>query len=106
MRAREHKEVTPREAHVLLVGACSQGGRVGLTTVKNVSQRRLLAAIMLPLLLVFYSLTDDQARGVDIPCGQDIDATINADPKATATRFVLGACNYTASETVKTGQGD
>jgi hypothetical protein len=66
----------------------------------------LLAAIMLPLLLVFYSLTDDQARGVDIPCGQDINATINADPKATATRFVLGACNYTASETVKTGQGD
>jgi hypothetical protein len=61
---------------------------------------------MLPLILVFYSLADDQARVVNIPCGQDIDATINADPKATATRFVLGACNYPASETVKTEQGD
>ena len=77
-----------------------------MTTVKNVSQRGLLAAIMLPLILVYYSLADDQARVVNIPCGQDIDATINADPKATATRFVLGACNYPASETVKTEQGD
>ena len=65
---------------------------VHLTTVKNVSQRGLLAAIMLPLILIYYSLADDQARVVNIPCGQDIDATINADPKATATRFVLGAC--------------
>jgi hypothetical protein len=77
-----------------------------LTTVKNVSQRGLLAAIVLPLVLVYYSLADDQARVVNIPCGQDIDATINADPKATATRFVLGACNYTASETIMTEQGD
>ncbi len=77
-----------------------------MTTVKNVSQRGLLAAIVLPLVLVYYSLADDQARVVNIPCGQDIDATINADPKATATRFVLGACNYTASETIMTEQGD
>ena len=77
-----------------------------MTTVKNVSQRGLLAAIMLPLILVFYSLADDQARVVNIPCGQDIDSTINADPKATATRFVLGACSYTASETVKPEWGD
>jgi hypothetical protein len=77
-----------------------------LTIVKNVSQRGLLAGIMLPLILVFYSLADAQARVVDIPCGRDIDATINADPQATPTRFELGACNYTASETVKPEQGD
>ena len=77
-----------------------------MTIVKNVSQRGLLAGIMLPLILVFYSLADAQARVVDIPCGRDIDATINADPQATPTRFELGACNYTASETVKTEQGD
>jgi len=64
------------------------------------------AAILLPLIVVFYSLAEAQARVVDIPCGRDIDATINADPKGTATRFVLDACNYTVSETVKTEQGD
>ena len=78
-----------------------------MTTVKKVSQRGwVAAAIVLPLILVFYSRADAQARIVDIPCGQDVDATINADPKGTATRFVLDACNYTVSETVKTEQGD
>jgi hypothetical protein len=78
-----------------------------LTTVRKVSQRGwVAAAIVLPLILVFYSRADAQARIVDIPCGQDVDATINADPKGTATRFVLDACNYTVSETVKTEQGD
>ncbi len=80
-----------------------------MTTEKKVSQRGLVAAaIVLPLILVFYSRADAQAqvRIVDIPCGQDVDATINADPKGTATRFVLDACNYTVSETVKTEQGD
>jgi Right handed beta helix region len=77
-----------------------------LTTERILSQRGLLADILLPLIFLFYSLADAGARVVNVPCGQDIDATINADPKATATRFVLGACNYTASETVKTEQGD
>jgi hypothetical protein len=78
-----------------------------LTTVKKGSQRGLVViAIMLPLILGFYSIADAQARVVNIPCGRDIDATINADPKSRATRFVLGACNYTVSETVKTEQGD
>ena len=80
-----------------------------MTTVKKVSQRGwVAAAIVLPLILVFYSRADAQAqvRIADIPCGQDIDARINADPKGTATRFVLDACNYTVSETVKTEQGD
>jgi hypothetical protein len=78
-----------------------------LARVKKVSQRGwVAAAIVLPIILGFYSLADAQARMVNIPCGHDIDATINADPKSTATRFVLGACEYTATETVKPEQGD
>jgi hypothetical protein len=61
-------------------------------------QRGLVtAAIMLSLILAFYSLADAETRIVNIPCGQDIDATINADPRGTASRFVLGAdCTFTA----------
>jgi Bacterial Ig-like domain len=62
---------------------------------------------MLPLILVFYSLADAQPRIVNIPCGQDIDATINADPRATASRFVLGVdCPFTASATIVPSNGD
>jgi Big-like domain-containing protein len=65
------------------------------------------AAIMVPLILVFYSLADAQARIVNIPCGKDIDATINADPRSTASRFVLGAdCPFTASATIVPSNGD
>jgi hypothetical protein len=79
-----------------------------LTTVKIVVRRGLVAtAIMLPLILVFYSPADAQARVVNIPCGQDIDATINADPRGTASRFVLGAdCSFTASATIVPSNGD
>jgi hypothetical protein len=79
-----------------------------LTTVKKVAQRGLVTAvIMVPLILVFYSLADAQPRIVNIPCGRDIDATINADPRATATRFVLGAdCIFTASATIVPSNGD
>jgi hypothetical protein len=79
-----------------------------LTTVKKISQRGLLAAaIMLPLILVFYSLADAQASTVDIPCGQDIDAKINADPRGTASRFVLGAdCTFLASATIVPSDSD
>ena len=79
-----------------------------MTTVKKVSQRGLLAtAIMLPLILVFYSLADAEPQVVKIPCGQDIDATINADPKGTATGFVLGAdCTFEASATIVPSNGD
>jgi hypothetical protein len=74
---------------------------------KNVSQTGLLAATMLTLVLLFYSHADAQARIVNIPCGQDIDATINSDPKTTSTRFVLGAdCVFSASATVKPGHLD
>ncbi len=79
-----------------------------LTTVKQVAQRGLVAAVsMLALILVFYSPADAQARIVNIPCGQDIDATINADPRTTASRFVLGAdCPFAASATIVPSNGD
>src|SRR5918995_7512747 len=77
-------------------------------TVKKVSQRGLVAtAIMLPLILVFYSLAHAQAPIVKIPCDQDIDATINADDRGTASRFVLEAdCTFVASETIVPSDGD
>jgi hypothetical protein len=75
-----------------------------LTKQKKVSQRGLLAAaIMLPLILVFYSLPDAQAADTVIKCseGDDIDNVINSDPKTTATRFVLEAgCTFVASRTI------
>jgi hypothetical protein len=80
-----------------------------LTTVKKVSQRGLVAVvIMLALILAFYSRADAQAdRTVNIPCGQDIDARINADDRGTATRFVLGAdCTFDASATIVPSDGD
>jgi hypothetical protein len=62
---------------------------------------------MLSLILAFHSLADAQTRIVNIPCGQDIDATINADPRGTASRFVLGAdCTFTASATIVPSDGD
>ena len=77
-------------------------------TVKKVSQRGLLAAaIMLALILVFYSLGHAQAPIVNIPCDQDIDATINAADRGTASRFVLEAgCTFAASETIVPSDGD
>ena len=79
-----------------------------MTTVKKVSQRGLVAAaIMLPLILVFYSLAHAQAPIVNIPCDRDIDATINADDRGTASRFVLEAgCTFVASETIVPSDGD
>jgi len=79
-----------------------------LTTVKKVSQWGLVtAAIMLALILAFYSLANAETRIVNIPCGQDIDATINADPRGTPSRFVLGAdCTFLASATIVPSHGD
>jgi hypothetical protein len=79
-----------------------------LTTVKKVSQWGLVtAAIMLALILAFYSLANAATPIVNIPCGQDIDARINADPRGTASRFVLGAdCTFVASATIVPSNGD
>jgi hypothetical protein len=88
-----------------------------LTTVKKVSQRGLVAVvIMLALILAFYSRADAQPRTVNIPCGQDIDQMINADDRDTATRFVLeadcapidteGPNPFDASATIVPSDGD
>jgi hypothetical protein len=68
--------------------------------------------MMLALILAFYSLADAQAQIVNIPCGQDIDATINNTnlyPRSTPQRFVLTAncpSPYTASATIVPSNGD
>jgi hypothetical protein len=80
-----------------------------LQTVKKLSQRALVAAAsVVPLILLLYLSADAQEqRIVDIPCGQDIAATINADPKDTPTDFVLGAgCTFVASTTIVPSNGD
>jgi hypothetical protein len=69
------------------------------------------AAIMLALILVFYSRADAQASPENEPiqCGDNIAATINADPRGTATRFVLEAdCPdpFVASATIVPSDGD
>ena len=67
---------------------------------------------MLPLILVFYSLPDAQAADPMIPCGGDIDATINNTtlyPRNTPQRFVLTAdcpSPFTASTTIVPSDGD
>ena len=88
-----------------------------MTTVRKVSQRGLLAvAIMLPLILVFYSLADALPQVVNIGCGQDIDQMINRDDRGIATRFVLeancapidtkGPKPFVASATIVPSDGD
>jgi len=68
------------------------------------------AAIMLPLILLFYSLANAETPIVNIACGKDIDATINNTnlyPRSTPQRFVLGAdCTFTASATIVPSNGD
>ncbi len=46
------------------------------------------------------------ARVVEVPCGKDLDATVNADPATTATLFQLGPCNYNVDHTVFLKAGD
>ena len=43
---------------------------------------------------------------VNIACGTDVAATINADSGSTATRFVLGSCDFTASQMIIPRDGD
>jgi parallel beta-helix repeat protein len=46
------------------------------------------------------------ARVVQVPCGRDLDAIVNADSGTTATLFQLGACNYNVDHTVILRAGD
>jgi hypothetical protein len=46
-------------------------------------------------------------RVVDVPCGQDLDATVNADEAMIGTRFQLaGGCTYTVDTVVVLNEGD
>jgi hypothetical protein len=78
-----------------------------LTTVKKVSQRGLVAvAIMLALILAFYSLANAATRTVNVPCGANIANAVNSDLKTDATTFVLGSCTYTVSQEMRLFDGD
>jgi hypothetical protein len=46
------------------------------------------------------------ARIVEVPCGADLDAKVNADPSTTATRFVLSSCTYTTNQVMALKEGD
>src|ERR671912_266739 len=46
-------------------------------------------------------------RVVRVPCGQDLDAIINADEETIGTRFQLeGPCTYTVDTVVELNEGD
>jgi hypothetical protein len=46
-------------------------------------------------------------RVVVVPCGQDLDAVVNADDPAAGTRFQLeGPCTYSVDSMVELNEGD
>ena len=46
-------------------------------------------------------------RVVVVPCGQDLDATVNSDDPTIGTRFQLvGPCTYTVDTMVELNEGD
>ena len=60
---------------------------------------------MIGVLATVFLMEDD--REVDVPCGQDLDATVNADDPTIGTRFQLGGpCTYTVDATVALNEGD
>src|SRR3712207_5231434 len=68
---------------------------------EGVVVRKCVVLLALSLALGLLSvLLMGAARVVEVPCGQDLDATVNADPAATATLFQLEACNYNVDHTV------
>jgi hypothetical protein len=82
-----------------------------MTTVRKVSQRGLVTvAIMLALILAFYSLANAATNTVYIGCTptetQNIANVINSDSKSIATRFVLGPCTYTVRAEMRLSAGD
>jgi hypothetical protein len=65
----------------------------------------LIGYAMVGLLAVVFLMGAD--RVVPVTCGQDLDATVNADDATIATRFQLeGACTYTVDTMVKLKNGD
>ncbi len=60
---------------------------------------------MVGLLTVVFLMGAD--RVVPVTCGQDLDATVNADDATIGTRFQLeGGCTYTVDATVLLKEGD
>ena len=65
----------------------------------------LIGYAMVGLLAVVFLMGAD--RVVPVTCGQDLDATVNADDATIGTRFQLeGACTYTVDTMVKLKNGD
>ena len=65
----------------------------------------LIDYAMVGLLAVVFLMGAD--RVVPVTCGQDLDATVNADDATIGTRFQLeGACTYTVDTMVKLKNGD
>ena len=69
---------------------------------KRESLKRLVELVgvaVIGSLSAAFLVEDD--RIVDVPCGQDLDATVNADDATVGARFQLaGGCTYTVGATV------
>ena len=65
----------------------------------------LIGYVMVGFLAALFLMGAD--RVVPVTCGQDLDATVNADDPTIGTRFQLeGACTYTVDTMVKLKNGD
>jgi hypothetical protein len=65
----------------------------------------LIGLVMIGVLSAVFLMGAD--RVVDVPCGQDLDATVNADDPTIGTRFQLeGPCTYTIDTIVALKNGD
>src|SRR5687767_10478754 len=65
----------------------------------------LIGLVVIGVLSVVFLMGAD--RVVDVPCGQDLDATVNADSPTIGTRFQLqGPCTYPVDTMVALENGD
>jgi hypothetical protein len=65
----------------------------------------LIALALIGVLSAVFLMGAD--RVVVVPCGQDLDATVNADDPTIGTRFQLaGGCTYTVDTVVVLNEGD
>src|SRR5215210_1206993 len=65
----------------------------------------LIGLVMIGVLSAVFLMGAD--RVVDVPCGEDLDATVNADDPTIGTRFQLeGPCTYTVDTIVALKDGD
>lgn len=75
---------------------------------KGVGVKHLFELICFTSIVVLSALFVMGAdRVVVVPCGQDLDAVVNADDLAVGTRFQLeGPCTYTVDSMVELNEGD